>query len=194
MKLKDGSEIKGENVSWSPPIGPTAYWALVSAHWSGEPNPNTVGGPLSHSTYKREVGIMARATRFNGAAAIPPTVNLNWSKLCYQRRETHQPHRRHCSSTGLHLHRAGRLLHRVTGVHVAAVKLRRAKEPYYGSTVTQRYTHSILTPMCYASIDPDKLGPCSSIVPKKRIKLCSPCCCMLGIWIVISWILIWAKI
>jgi len=40
-------------VSWSPPIGPTAYWALRFVPWSGAPNPNMVGGPLSHNTIKR---------------------------------------------------------------------------------------------------------------------------------------------
>ena len=34
----------------------------------GEPNPNLVGGPLSHSTHKRKVGVRARKTRFTGAA------------------------------------------------------------------------------------------------------------------------------
>ena len=44
MKLKDGSEIKGENVRL---LGPWIC-ALI-----GAPNPNMVGGPLSHSTIKR---------------------------------------------------------------------------------------------------------------------------------------------
>ena len=39
-----------------------------------------VGGSLSHRTYKREVGIMAHATRFNGATVPTYRENLNRSK------------------------------------------------------------------------------------------------------------------
>ena len=44
-EIERWNEIKGENISWSPPIGPTAYWALASAPWSGAPNPNRLVGP-----------------------------------------------------------------------------------------------------------------------------------------------------
>jgi len=62
------NEIKGENVSWSPPIGPTAYWALGSAPWSGEPNPNWLVGPCRTAHINREGGDRAQGTRFAGAA------------------------------------------------------------------------------------------------------------------------------
>ena len=101
-EIERWNKIKGENVSWSPPIGPTAYWALVSAPWSGEPNPNTVGGPLSRSTHKRKVGIKARTMRFTGAA-IPPTENPNpILKKCCQRRDVLPHRRRPCRSTPGH--------------------------------------------------------------------------------------------
>ena len=128
-----------------------------------------VGGPLSHSIYKREVGITARIMRFNGAAAIPPTVNLNRSKACCQRRDappppsplqaTGTPLDRHlvsspaASSTDVHedYTEPELFLHwtpttpRHRRLRCCCVATEKGEEAYRIHGYTQRYTPTILT-------------------------------------------------
>ena len=78
---------------------------------------------------------MARATRFNGAAVPTNRVNLNRSKAVLpvtgSSTTPPPPLQGHRRATGLHLHRAGRLLHCGTGVYSAATPQQKKSEETY---------------------------------------------------------------
>jgi len=141
------NEIKRENVSWSPPIDPTAYWALISAPWSGEPNSNPVGGPLSHSTHKRRWG-WGLEQRGWPEPPHPPKENPN-PILKSAVSDGMCPTTAVAPLQGLHRSTASpppRLLTTVSSTGFREAAARRAEEPehesYYGSTVTHREVHT----------------------------------------------------